>query len=305
MTFDASDPTQVLAALNALNDQISALTAANAALTQPSQPTKEPKITLPDKFDGSRSAYRGFSNQVKLAFQMAPTRYATDSVKIATVGSLLKGDALAWYNPFIEKPDRHAATLATWVSFLSAMDSAFSDPDQEKVAEHKIRRLAQGRSSASTYAAKFKQLASDLNWNEAALISQFRSGLSDSLKDMLVFQDPEPKEIEAFLNLVIRLDNRIFEREQDRKRADAPPRPMKPQQQSTATPTLQPIQMDIDAVSSRRRGPLSQEERTRRAAEGLCFYCGLPGHIANNCGNRRGHVAAVSTTNAAGADQDF
>ena len=38
---------------------------------------KEPKISLPAKFDGSRAHFRGFLNQVRLVIQMHPTRYPT------------------------------------------------------------------------------------------------------------------------------------------------------------------------------------------------------------------------------------
>ena len=41
--------------------------------------TKEPKISLPSKFDGTRSQFRGFLNQVRLVFQMHPTQYPTYS----------------------------------------------------------------------------------------------------------------------------------------------------------------------------------------------------------------------------------
>ena len=42
--------------------------------------------------------------------------------------------------------------------------------------------------------------------------------------------------------------------------------------------------MEID--TTRRRGPLSEEEKQRRRANRLCLYCGGPGHIAVNCPHR-------------------
>ena len=46
------------------------------------------------------------------------------------------------------------------------------------------------------------------------------------------------------------------------------------------TPT--PIEID----TTRRRGPLSEEEKQRRGANRLCIYCGGPRHIAVNCPHR-------------------
>ena len=40
---------------------------------------KEPKIGLPTKFDGTRSQFRGFLNQVRLVIQMHPSRYPIDA----------------------------------------------------------------------------------------------------------------------------------------------------------------------------------------------------------------------------------
>ena len=42
--------------------------------------------------------------------------------------------------------------------------------------------------------------------------------------------------------------------------------------------------MEID--TTRRRGPLSEEEKQRRRANRLCLYCGGPGHIVVNCPHR-------------------
>ena len=60
------------------------------------------KVSLPERFSGDRNALRGFLNQLELVFTLQATRYPSDSVKIATVGTLLTGKALAWFSPIIE-----------------------------------------------------------------------------------------------------------------------------------------------------------------------------------------------------------
>ena len=40
---------------------------------------KEPKISLPVKFDGTRLQFREFLNQVRLVIEMHPSRYPTDA----------------------------------------------------------------------------------------------------------------------------------------------------------------------------------------------------------------------------------
>ena len=36
----------------------------------------EPKVSLPEKFDGTRSHFRGFINQIRLIIRLQPQRYA-------------------------------------------------------------------------------------------------------------------------------------------------------------------------------------------------------------------------------------
>src|SRR3954468_22217055 len=67
-----------------------------------SQPYLEPKVSLPEKFDGSRHMFRGFTNQVRLVTQLQARCYPTDADKIGLIGTLLKGPALAWFAPLLE-----------------------------------------------------------------------------------------------------------------------------------------------------------------------------------------------------------
>ncbi|KAI0999937.1 hypothetical protein K3495_g8263 [Podosphaera aphanis] len=41
--------------------------------------------------------------------------------------------------------------------------------------------------------------------------------------------------------------------------------------------------MDLAAATTQPRGPLSQEKRDRRRRNGLCYYCGEPGHKPGSC----------------------
>ena len=55
---------------------------------------KEPRISLPEKFDGTRSKFRGFVNQVRLITLLQPQRYPTEISRVGLVGTLLSGQAL-------------------------------------------------------------------------------------------------------------------------------------------------------------------------------------------------------------------
>ena len=60
-----------------------------------------------------------------------------------------------------------------------------------------------------------------------------------------------------------------------------------PRQTRSPTPMDSPTPMEIDMT--RRRGPLSDEEKQRRRANHLCLFCGGPGHIAIHCPHRPRH----------------
>ena len=262
---------------------------------------KEPKISLPAKFDGSRAHFRGFINQVRLVIQMHPTRYPTDSSRVGLVGTLLTGTALSWFAPLLEA---NSPLLNNFEEFIKEFKACFGDTDSVRTAINKIRTLRQGDQPASTYAANFRLIASDIPWDEQALMEQFRSGLRGDVKDLLLTFPEDPKSLTEAISRAIRCDNRLFERRSERQQqqqtrsrfmpsyasvtAQSPrqqygPIPVQRQTRS-ATPMDSPTPMEIDMT--RRRGPLTDEEKQRRRANRLCLYCGGPGHIAIHCPHR-------------------
>jgi hypothetical protein len=50
-------------------------------------------------------------------------------------------------------------------------------------------------------------------------------------------------------------------------------------------PSNEPAPMEIDAMRSRHRGPLTEAERLKRKQDGLCMHCGAAGHMKDKCPN--------------------
>ena len=65
------------------------------APTTSSNKAKEPRVSLPEKFDDTRSKFRGFVNQVQLITILQPQRYPTDATCVGLVGTLLTRQALS------------------------------------------------------------------------------------------------------------------------------------------------------------------------------------------------------------------
>ena len=131
---------------------------------------KEPKLSLPAKFDGAQSQFRGFLNQVRLVIQMHPSRYPTDISRVGLVGTLLTGTALSWFAPLFEK---ESPLLQNFNSFIEELQASFGDSDSARTALNKIRRLGEGDRLASAYAADFRLLAYDIPCHEEALMEGF------------------------------------------------------------------------------------------------------------------------------------
>lgn len=77
-------------------------------------------------------------------------------------------------------------------------------------AEQDIQSLRQ-QGSASSYARRFQELASELEWKDKALMFFFYQGLKDNVKDILVFRN-QPDTLEEYINMAVELDDRLFQR---------------------------------------------------------------------------------------------
>ena len=76
----------------------------------------------------------------------------------------------------------------------------------------KSSRQRQGDRPTSAYAADFRLLASDIPWDDQALMEQFRYGLRNDVKDLLLTFPKEPKSLTEAISCAVRCDNCLFER---------------------------------------------------------------------------------------------
>ena len=126
--------------------------AGNAAILPVAQRTKEPRISLPDKFDGNRSKFRGFVNQVQIVLQLQHECYPIEASRVGFPSTLLSGSALSWFAPLLEK---NSPLLQDFDNFLMEFNNTFGETDKVRTATTKIRALRQGSRPASIYAAEF------------------------------------------------------------------------------------------------------------------------------------------------------
>ncbi|KAK3572273.1 hypothetical protein QTP86_030271 [Hemibagrus guttatus] len=137
--------------------------------------------------------------------------------------------------------------------------------------------LRQGSDSVADYAIKFRTLAAQSGWNEAALWAVFCGGLNPALQTELACCE-EATSLTQFVATAIRLDNLLRQHQagahphvsaRPRVRADIPqPREEVPE----------PMQLG--------RSRLAEKEHRRRGQMRLCYYCGASGHRIHRCPER-------------------
>ena len=261
-----------------------------------------PKIGLPEKFSGSISRFRDFVLSVENVFALQPFRYPTDEVKTRFVGTLLSHEALAWFRDVVE---RKPALLLNYQSFMEDFRAFFDDPNAKQHAAAAIGRLKQGKGSVLVYATKFRRLAHETGFNNDALVDIFRRGLSEEIKDRLSQTLDEPGDLEGFIALCIRIDQRIFDRKLE-KSSSLTPRQFVPRvhyQQQRADP----VPMDLDSAQMHGAKKLTAEERKRRMDGNLCLYCGERNHRLNTCPARLAKMkkANISVLQISAMDQSM
>ena len=268
-----------------VQDQQREIIALQRQLLDGQAPAGDTRMPLPARFNGDRRQFRGFLNQCRIYFEMNPARFPTEKMKVLFIINLLSDEALAWASPYVETD---SSLLRDLKAFISAISQVFDDPNRCATAELKLHNLRQGNRSVAVYTAEFRRWVTDTTWNHAAQKSQFRRGLSEQMKDELARTDI-PEDFEDFIQLCIRVDQRLTERRREKTWAqeNRPTYSFRPSVPRNPEPAPEPMQ--IDAL----RKSITVAERERRISEDLCLYCGKSGHYAIDCPRRVRRINAL------------
>ncbi|KAK3549516.1 hypothetical protein QTP86_002488 [Hemibagrus guttatus] len=129
-----------------------------------------------------------------------------------------------------------------------------------------LLELHQGSDTAADYAIKFRTLAAQSGWNDAALLAVFREGLNPADTDTTLF---------LFIGTAIRLDNLRLQHLMSTFPRHQPQRHTGFQAPKEEVP--EPMQLGRSQVSKQER------QRQRHTDMRLCYYCGQPGHQVYRC----------------------
>jgi len=275
----------------------------NTSAHPPSAPA--PKLHEPEDFDGTCAKFSKFMTKLALVFSSDPTRYTTDVDKISYAASYLSGSAADWFEPHLNKATG-AIRLTTYETFVRALKNAYDDPDARATAERKLHNLKQGNKDCSAYHAEFCNYATTLNYDDMTKISFFSNRGNQDLKTALSYQASPPETFDEFIQLCIKLDNRVklLHSESHRPALTGPaptlrPAPAPAPAPGTASSTA-PGPMDLSQAdrTPHKRGLLSPDLWKCRQENPLCMDCGGSGHWASICplSSKPKRVNAAQTT---------
>lgn len=250
--------------------------AAQPASSSATQAFREVTSPTPECFSGELNKTQGFLLQCSLIFNSAPHSFQTDASKISYIIGLLRGRALHWAQVFVAGSPIEQTTYKT---FIDSFNLTFSPVSSQEESARKLWSLRQGNKTVADFSVEFRTLAIGSGWNAPALRSAFYQALNERVKDELASRD-EPNSLDRLIDLAIKLDNRLRERNRAR------PLPLSPQSATESrrmetegriprSPPPEPMQ--IGHVH------LTPEERLRRRTSGLCLYCGSSRHFIALC----------------------
>jgi len=151
------------------------------ALTGGSGNTKKPKIKEPSTFHGERDQLRGWLAELSVWFKGVGWEFEYNNDKIVYALSLLRGEALKWGTPYIER--RQDVTWSSWDNFKNELQGQFGEIDEQGAAGAKLMRKAQGSKGATEYWNEYRLIASQTGMDDATLTYHLIRGFKPELQD--------------------------------------------------------------------------------------------------------------------------
>jgi len=257
------------------------------ALTGGGGNTKKPKIKAPSTFHGERDQLRGWLAQLSVYFKGVGWEFDYNNDKIVYTLSLLRGDALKWATPYIER--RQDVTWSSWDDIKNELQGPFGEIDEQGAAKAKLMRMVQGSKGATEYWNEYRLIASQTGMDDATLTYHLMKGFKTELQDAWGMDGSDLQDPQFVANSAIKKETKMAAIKRMRYAANS-----KGTTASSGTPRNQNVtfrpqndnQGDPMELDGTRRSPgfnISAKEYQRRMRGNLCLKCAKPGYRAAAC----------------------
>jgi hypothetical protein len=252
------------------------------------------KAEQPAKFNGDTAKLRAFLDDLRTYFEYYfPQTFSEDKVekRIRYGGTRMEGAAADWFNAILKdkkKNDPEHQTQLTkdvfesYENFEEQLEKSFGITNEAQEAEKKLRDLKQ-KGPCYKHTSTFIQLLTKVNWTEDSKKEMYYYSLKPEVKDEIYKMDRQTVSFTDLTQEAIKIDNRQWERKQERK-TEKTGNPIRHQPQANQGKKrddyvakdngTRPGRMDIDAINHRK-------------FKGTCNSCGKPGHKEADCRSKQ------------------
>jgi hypothetical protein len=267
------------------------------------------KVNPPSEFSGQRNQVKTFKLQSLTYLHLNNDKLNTDRKRLLFLTSYLRGPAYEWILPHLDdylkypnESGQKATTrsiLADPATFFQELQIAFGYESEKMEAERALQSIQQ-RGPVSKYKAEFQTLVVKTSWDDQAITSHFYRGLKNVIKDEIARRDSRPTTFQEMYEVALKIDERIYERQMEKKGVYQGRANTKVQREVPAWKDnyygLQ--KMQIDATQGKpgsNKGPKKgQNKRPQPKTKGTtdksnveCYGCGKKGHYKNECNARK------------------
>jgi hypothetical protein len=245
----------------------------------------------PDKFDGTKSKYRTWLQEMKNKLEADGQVIGDTKDQFNYIYACLASQPQRMVISFVESGGSHAAYDPQ--DFLNYLTIMFTDPNEKARALDRLRSLYQApNESFATFIPKFEREILDAggtNWTDEVCINYLDGALNNKLHQALLSIIQIPQNYHEYVQLLHTLGSRLDGMEYSRKRYM---QHNTEKQSNTKTPITQAsaateesmdweptkanrtLTKEDKALQGKRAKWVSREEMAARQKEQRCFRCG-------------------------------
>lgn len=249
---------------------------------QPAQP-REPKVAEPAVFAGDRTQTVSFLRQVKLNFQLAPSRFPEGDHQrriLFALGFIRGGTAGTWADNHYQRFQDPAVAdpFTSFEEFQLAFERAFGNADRAQKARTEMSALKmKAGDTVEEYTTAFEALEGHTAYNEAAHVEFYRAGLLHRIVEK-IYGDPNgelPTGLAAWKTKARNIDNLYLE-----YRALQTKNPQVHHHKSSPRASHAPATSSAPAAAPATSDAMDVDGHRKKIK---CYNCGKFGHIARFC----------------------